>query len=144
MVFRDSSVRVRLDRLEEVISELLKLQLLGAEALRESRSLMWAVERGLQLGAEIVLDIGNHILTAQYGVSPADYGDIVRQLGQQGLLDPGLRKRLEGLAGFRNILVHDYIRLDPERVLAILATAPREFGDFAHAIRVWLSGGPAS
>ncbi len=139
MVFRDSSVRIRLDRLEEVIAELLKLQLLGAEALRESRSTMWAVERGLHLGAEIILDVGNHILTAQYGVSPADYGDIVKQLGQQGILDQGLRKRLEGLAGFRNILVHDYVRLDPERVLAVLATAPRVFGDFAQAIRDWLS-----
>lgn len=100
--------------------------------------MMWAVERGLQLGAEIILDVGNHILSAQYGVSPADYGDIVKQLAQQGILDQELKERLEGLAGFRNILVHDYIRLDPERVLGALAIAPRDFGDFAHAIRAWL------
>ena len=141
MVFRDSSIRIRLDRLEEVISELLKLQLVGREALERSRSMMWAVERGLHLGAEIVLDVGNHILSDQYGVSPADYGDIVRQLAQQGILDQGLKERLEGLAGFRNILVHDYIRLDPERVLEALARAPRDFGDFAHAIRAWLGSG---
>jgi uncharacterized protein YutE (UPF0331/DUF86 family) len=138
VVFRDSSIRIRLDRLEEVISELLKLQLLGREALEKSRSMMWAVERGLQLGAEIILDVGNHILNAQYGVSPADYADIVKQLAQQGILDQELKERLDGLAGFRNILVHDYIRLDPERVLATLSIAPRDFGDFVHAIRAWL------
>jgi uncharacterized protein YutE (UPF0331/DUF86 family) len=138
VVFRDSSIRIRLDRLEEVISELLKLQLLGREALEKSRSMMWAVERGLQLGAEIILDVGNHILNAQYGVSPADYADIVKQLAQQGILDQELKERLDGLAGFRNILVHDYIRLDPERVLGTLSIAPRDFGDFVHAIRAWL------
>jgi len=34
----------------------------------------WARERGLQLGAEIVLDVGNHILSAHFGVSAQDYG----------------------------------------------------------------------
>ena len=99
---------------------------------------MWAVERGLQLGAEILLDIGNHILSAQYGTTSDRYQDIIEQLASQGILDEGLHQRLRGLAGFRNILVHDYLRLDPDRVEEALAQAPQDFDDFARAIRRWL------
>ena len=88
MVLRDDSVRVRLQRLEEVISTLERLcQDIGD--LRTDKIGMWAVERGLQLGAEIVMDIGNHILSAHYGISPADHKDVVRQLARQKVLGQG-------------------------------------------------------
>jgi uncharacterized protein YutE (UPF0331/DUF86 family) len=144
VVLRSESIRAKLLKLEEVVSELKDLRRLGDETFRTSRAQMWSVERGLQLGAEILLDIGTHILSAQYGISPADYKDILEQLGQQGILDKDLRKRLKGMAGFRNILVHDYIRLDPEKVLEALHQAPEEFSDFALAIQDWLAGRPAS
>ena len=140
MVFRPDAVQARLLRLEEVISELQELGRLDPGERQGQRRTMWAVERGLQLGAEILFDIGNHILSARFGVSPDDYKDIVEQLAAQGILNEELRNRLRGLAGFRNILVHDYLRLDPERVEEALTRAPRDFSDFAHAIRRWLEG----
>lgn len=138
MVFRVEAVEIRLQRLEEVISELLRLKETGREALRGSLSSLWAVERGLQLGSEIVFDIGNHILSAEYGVGADSYKDIVRQLCRRGVLGEDLRRRLEGLAGFRNILVHDYVRLDPEKVLEVLFRAPEDFSLFALEVRAWL------
>jgi uncharacterized protein YutE (UPF0331/DUF86 family) len=55
-------------------------------------------------------------------------------------VERGLHQRLRGLAGFRNIFVHDYLRLDPDRVQEALAKAPEDFDDFARAIRRWLEG----
>jgi uncharacterized protein YutE (UPF0331/DUF86 family) len=140
VVFRVDAVQERLLRLEEVVSELRELTKLDRGVLRN----MWAVERGLHLGAELLFDIGNHILSAQYGVNPRDYRDIIEQLARQGILAPALHQRLQGLAGFRNILVHDYIRLDPDRVEEALAKAPQDFSDFALAIRQLLQGQTAS
>jgi uncharacterized protein YutE (UPF0331/DUF86 family) len=131
---------VRLQRLEEVLAELIELGRLDPEVLRNRQRDMWAVERGLQLGAEIIFDIGNHILSASFGVNPEGYENIVQELATQGVLDAELRQRLRGLAGFRNVLVHDYLRLDPNLVLQGLARAPQDFGDFARAIRSWLRG----
>lgn len=138
MVLRADAVQARLRRLEEVISELEELQKLEHATLRGNLRDQWAVERGLHLGAEILFDIGNHLLSARFGISPEGYSDIVEQLARQGVLDEALRRRLQGLGGFRNILVHDYLRLDPERVLEGLARAPRDFSDFAAAIRCWM------
>lgn len=39
----------------------------------------------------------------------------------------------------RNILVHGYLALDPERVAHALAKAPGDFSEFAGAIRHWLA-----
>jgi len=140
MVFRVDSIQARLRRLEEVVAELRELRALDRAALRRSLRDMWAVERGLHLGAEVVFDIGNHILSAQYGTGAEGYGDIVEQLARQGILDEPLHHRLRGLAGFRNILVHDYLRLDPNRVEEALDKAPEDFDDFARAVRRWLDG----
>jgi uncharacterized protein YutE (UPF0331/DUF86 family) len=140
MVFRIDAVQARLRRLEEIVAELRELRALDRAALRKSLRDMWAVERGLHLGAEVIFDIGNHILSAQYGAGAEGYGDIIEQLAHQGILEEGLHRRLRGLAGFRNILVHDYLRLDPDRVEEALDKAPEDFDDFARAIRQWIEG----
>lgn len=139
MVLRPEAVRERLLRLEEVISRLEELDRLDRHALRTNFRDAWAAERGLQLGAEIVFDIGNHILSACFGVSAQDYEDIITQLAARGVIDGSLRDRLKGLGGFRNVLVHGYLRVDPDRVAEHLAAAPSRFSDFAGAIREWLT-----
>lgn len=137
MVLRADAVRARLLKLEEVISRLEEIARGRSPAAGDFRD-EWVAERGLQLGAEAVLDIGNHVLSAHFGVSAQDHEDLIAQLERCGVIDRGLRERLRGLGGFRNILVHDYLRLDPGRVGAFLARAPGDFSDFAAAVRRWL------
>jgi uncharacterized protein YutE (UPF0331/DUF86 family) len=139
MVLRPEAVRERLLRLEEVISRLEELGRLAPRALSGDFRDAWAAERGLQLAAEIIFDVGNHILSAHFGVSAQDYEDILAQLGARGVIPPEVRDRLKGLGGFRNILVHGYLRLDPGKVAELLARGPARFSDFAHAVRGWLA-----
>jgi uncharacterized protein YutE (UPF0331/DUF86 family) len=46
-------------------------------------------------------------------------------------------EELKGLGGFRNVLVHGYQRVDPERVVEHLGP-PIRFSRFARAVRDWL------
>ncbi len=139
VVLRPEAVRARLLKLEHVVARLEQLSGLGQRELREDFRAAWAVERGLQLAAEIVFDIGNHILSAHFAVTAQDYEDILTQLAAERVLDPALRERLRGLGGFRNILVHGYLALDTDRVADALARAPRDFSDFIGGIRDWLA-----
>lgn len=136
MVLRPEAVRERLLKLEDVISRLEALARLPRPGQDDFRD--WAAERGLQLGAEIIFDIGNHILSAHYGVSAQDYEDIIAQLAARGVVDVSMRDRLKGLGGFRNILVHGYLRVDRDRVNQALAKAPADFSDFSRYVRTWL------
>lgn len=140
MVLRPEAVHERLLRLEEVTSRLEELTRVDFGTERSSFRDAWAIERGLQLGAEIIFDVGNHILSAHFGASAEDYEDILAQLARRDVLPGPLLDRLKGLGGFRNILVHGYLRVDQDRVRESLRKAPADFSDFARAIRQWLTG----
>lgn len=143
MVLRPDAVRERLLKLEEVISHLEEIGRLDPATMRLDFRDAWAAERGLQLGAEAVFDIGNHVLSAHFGVSAKDYEDIIVQLAAHGVIEEALRQRLKGLGGFRNILVHGYLRIDPDRVAEVLSRAPGDFSAFAHALRRWIEHLPS-
>ena len=144
MVLRPDAVRERIARLEEIVSRLEQLQCQPPRATPGDFRDAWAAERGLQLGAEIVFDLGNHILSAHFGVSARDYEDIIVQLAATCVIDAALQQRLTGLGGFRNILVHGYLRIDPARVAEHLERAPSDFSALAQAVRVWLDRTVAS
>lgn len=138
MVVRVEALETRLAKLDGVISDLEEFAAMDRMALLRSHRDMLAMERSLQIGASLIFDIGSHILSAAYGVSAGEYEDIVGLLSQRLVLSAGLRDRLKGLGGFRNLLVHEYLDLDEELVLDFLGKAPGEFDDFAQEVRDWL------
>lgn len=139
MVLRPDAIRARLARLETVLTRLEELAATEAASDRADTLRDWAVERGLQLAAEIVFDVGNHVLSGHFGVAARDYEDIIALLASRGVIPADLRERLKGLGGFRNVLVHGYLDLDQTRVREALHRSPRELSQFARAIRAWLA-----
>jgi uncharacterized protein YutE (UPF0331/DUF86 family) len=138
MVLRVETIRAKLFHLEQVVAELANLAKRPRERFAESLEERWAVERGLQLGAELVFDIGQHILSARFGIIPKDYEAITPHLAERGVLPQELAARLRGLGGFRNLLVHEYALLDSARVLENLSKAPADLGEFVLAVRGWV------
>ena len=99
----------------------------------------WARERGLQIAAQAVFDIGNHVLAGGFADRPADYASITAMLARKGVISDELEARLRGLAGFRNLLVHDYARVDSAKVLEMLETRLQDFLAFADVVEDWLN-----
>ncbi len=87
LVLKVEALRARLLKLEEVISRLEELSKKAPGTGRADFRDAWAVERGLQLAAEILFDVGNHLLSARFGVSAAGFEDIIAQLAAQGVID---------------------------------------------------------
>lgn len=138
MVLRPDAIRERLKKLEDVITRLRELGPPEGLDLAGDYRDAWVAERGLQLAAEIAFDVGNHILSAHFGTSSTDYEDIIRQLSDRGVLSRDLSERFKGLGGFRNVLVHGYLRIDSRRVADALERAPDDFSRFSDEIRRWL------
>jgi uncharacterized protein YutE (UPF0331/DUF86 family) len=97
----------------------------------------WALERGLQLAAQALFDVGNQVLAGAFDVRPRDYAEVPPEPARKGVITDALARRLEGLAGFRNLLVHEYVRVDPTRVRALLRTRLDDFSEFADAVERW-------
>lgn len=74
----------------------------------------------LQRAVEALLDLANHLISANGWELPRDGRHAFAILREHGLLDePGLALA-RGMVGFRNVAVHDYAALDPEIVHAIV------------------------
>jgi uncharacterized protein YutE (UPF0331/DUF86 family) len=138
VVLRLEALRDRLAKLEEIVTRLGEIGHVDFEEFRNDYRHAWLAERGLQLGAQVILDVGNHILAGEYGESALEYQEILRRLGAHGVLTRGLAERLSGLGGFRNILVHGYLTIDPRKVYEALSRAPQDFTDFEAEVGEWL------
>lgn len=115
----------RLERLREYLDILVSVQQYNCKRLVEDPFIHGAAERNLHLAIECLLDIGNHIIADRGYPRPENYADIFHILYEKEVIDPQLYKNLQGMAAFRNILVHDYMRLDRVRVYQMIQDKTR-------------------
>lgn len=106
------------------------------EELRGDQQRLWAVQHGLQVCAQNVLDIATH-LSAAAGREAPDYATAIDRLAELGILERGFAASLRPLAGFRNVLVHGYLAVDLAVVHRVLTTHLDDFVRFASAVRAW-------
>lgn len=88
-----------------------------------------------------MLDAGLHIVVERNLERPHDSKEILLALGRHGVIPAELAERIQGMAGFRNILVHRYFKVDPERVYQHLQQDLGDFAAFARHVREWLEAG---
>jgi len=84
--------------------------------------------------AQLCIDLGAHIVSEKGWRRPETYRDVFQVLWENHLLDEALRDQMLELAGFRNVVVHLYGKLDLERVWAFLQSAPESIASFAHRV----------
>ena len=138
----DAIIRERLQRLSDEIAYLKSERdaLHNFDDYRDDIRLKKAVERTLQVAIEICFDIGQRFISIEGLRLATSYRETFLILQEAGILEPGQGERLANMASFRNLLVHDYVRVDDERVYAILKRRLGDFDAFAAAIAAHLQG----
>ncbi len=116
MEFDINLIRENLIELTGVIDELRKYREITEEDLKENLSLRWTIERGLLAGINIIFDIANHILASKYKYYPSTYEDSLKELYLRGVFSKELYSKIKGIGSFRNILAHEYIKIDPSKI----------------------------
>ena len=138
MVFKKDIILGRLKELDTVVGELNQYTTTSVEQLSASLSLRWTIERGLIAGATLILDIADHILSAVFGIYPDSYEGSLKSLKDKGIISQTLYSNIKGLGGLRNILVHEYLKIDLEEVHGNLVKALEVFPRFSLEIQRWL------
>jgi len=98
----------------------------------------WVVQHGLQLSIQAVLDIGSHILAAE-GATVQEYEDIFLELARLEVIPEEYAHQIKGMAGFRYLLVHEYAKVDMNRVAGILNNRLNDFSSFASFVMDYVS-----
>ena len=110
----------RLERLREYLGILESIQQYDVDRYVQDPFIHGTAERNLHLTIECLLDIGNHVISDRGYPKPESYADIFRILADKDVIPGDLCEELVGMAAFRNVLVHDYLRLDRKKVYHIL------------------------
>ena len=132
-------IETRLAMLSEHVSDLRALRATTFEQYADNRILRGYVERTLQVCVQICLDVGSH-LTAELGLRPpADSHDVFVLLNEEGIVSNDLLPDIARMVGFRNLIVHDYARIDDGLVYAVLQEHLDDFTRFAGSVYAFLN-----
>jgi uncharacterized protein YutE (UPF0331/DUF86 family) len=133
VVDRDLLLR-KLADLDQYVAQAAEFQAITPEEYRRDWKTQRIVERTLQMAIEACLDAANHLVADRHLRVASSYAEIYDVLGEAGLLEDRLRKTMIRMARFRNILVHDYERIDPAVVIRILREDLDDFRRFREAV----------
>jgi uncharacterized protein YutE (UPF0331/DUF86 family) len=126
----------RLTLLEEYCNDLEEAKRnISWERFSQNKVFKRYIERTLQMAIEACLDIGNHIISYEGYREPVDNKDVFEVLHEQMIINEELKDRLKKMVQFRNVIVHDYVRILPEIVYSILTSNLADILEFAVTIK---------
>ena len=137
MVDRDLILR-KLADLDQYLGQVSEYRDITVEAYRADWKTQRVVERTLQMAIEVCLDVATHIIADRGLRVPTTYSEAFEVLGEAGLLQPAQRDALIRMSRFRNLLVHEYARLDPAMVVRILREHLKDLTAFKPAVLGWI------
>ena len=132
-----SGIERRLDELSDRLARLQPLKSRARSDFDEDQYLRDIVERNLEIAAQCCLDICHRIISLEGARKPVDYYGAILRMGELSVLPPEFAQHLAPLAGFRNILVHEYLVVDWDEVYRALQQS-HDLERFAELVRHWL------
>jgi len=128
----------RLQNLEENIASLQQMRKTHTlEDMKKNKFDEWALRYGLFESIQIIIDLSCH-LSAKYnlGVSRT-YVECIERLERFEYIDTGLAKSLIASIGLRNMLIHEYVKINIERLYGYLELI-EDFSNYVKAISEYI------
>lgn len=85
------------------------------------------------------VDVAQHIASAEHLGAPDSNAHAVRLLAAHGVVETDLADQVARAVGFRNVLVHQYVAVDDDVVIAALDRLD-QLTSFVAAVSDWLVG----
>ena len=126
----------KIQRLDEYLSYLkrLKGEIKSEMEFLDDFHFHGLVECYLQLSCQVVIDTLNLLIIEKDLAKPESGQEIVSFLFKKSIISQDLFSRLEGVGGFRNILVHEYGRINHKKVYQYLMEKLEDFEVFKKEI----------
>lgn len=124
----------KLTQLEEYISQIEEYRSVSVQKYRDDWKMQRIIERTLQMMIETCVDIAGHIITDKKLRIPDSYADSFRVLSDNKIIAGELSKTMQQISKFRNVVVHQYDRVDAEIVVGILRNRIDDFDKYRDAI----------
>ena len=128
-----------MDELSERLRRLEPLRTKSLDEFFQDAYLRDIVERNLEIAIQCCIDIANRIISLESAPKPRDAYESLLRLGELRVLPMDFARQLAPMAGFRNILAHEYLAIDWDFVYEHLQHLD-DLHRFMEYIREWLRG----
>jgi len=132
------SLRAKLRRIGELIDQLQAIGPVDAKRLAAEPITALAVERVLTLLVDLAFSCNSHVAVATLGRAPDTYAESFALAAEAEMIDEELAKALRPSAGMRNVLVHNYLDIDQERVAGAIPLAVEQYREYVRQVAVFL------
>ncbi len=126
-----------MDELSERLRRLEPLRARPLDDFLQDAYLRDIVERNLEIAIQCCIDIANRLISLEQAPRPRDSYESILRLGELGVLPVAFARELAPMAGFRNILAHEYLAIDWDLVYEHLQRL-NDLYQFADYLRGWL------
>lgn len=131
-------VRRKLSRLTMYLGKIKPIGEKEFKAYKSDFYLKTSAERLIELIVECAIDINNHVVVETGNRPPEDYASSFIKASESGLISPELAEMLKGSAGMRNILVHEYMEIDDEKVYSVIPIAITGYNEYIKQVDKFL------
>lgn len=109
------------------------------EKFVKDENLNAAAERSLQVAIQACIDIANHLVSALGLERPSkETAEVFTSLAQEDIVPEKFVQTMKKITGYRNVLVHDYLKVDPHITYQNIQKRLPDLAKFAQYIEEFL------
>lgn len=123
--------------MKQYLEDLVRLGAISLEDYLNSDK-HYAVERLLQLIADVQTDINRHLIKGLGGVQPKENAETPMVVSSLGVMEIGLAQKMSASIGLRNVIVHLYDKINPEIVHGAIARTIADYAQYQRQILNYL------
>lgn len=124
----------KLEYLRKQLQQLEPYRELSEDLLRSDVTNRLIVERLLEVSVQSIIDCSRLLVALEDMRGIRDERDALTILAERGVISQELSVRLLRAKGFRNILVHEYVDIDPALLSAHLHAGVEDLWEFARSL----------
>jgi len=124
----------KVSSVREYLSILERYKVYTRKQIEEDIDIRGAVERYLYLAVQSAIDLAEALVSAKNLRKPTTFSETFYILEEAGLISLELREELVKMAGFRNIIAHDYADVDYDIVFDVLQDKLADLEKFLQAV----------
>ena len=122
-----AAINEKIEKLREYLTLLKEYRKSNLKELKEDPKLQGAVRCYLQLSIKCVIGIGEIIISGLRLPRPEEAREVIEILGKNKIIPISFSKHFSSVAGFRNILVHEYTKVDINKLYQHLRNDLKDF-----------------
>ncbi|MEI6587336.1 MAG: DUF86 domain-containing protein [Candidatus Moraniibacteriota bacterium] len=133
-------IKRKINKIESYLKELMPILKLDSNEILKDYTKLRTLERDFQLIVDTVIDINTHLISTENLRAPENATETFSILGEAKILPTDFVNKFSPVAGVRNIIVHDYDKVDVQKLIDDIKKDIDQFGEYAVYIDDFIDG----